>query len=114
MNALGHALRQGIAKEIAAAQSDPGVRAIALLAKGRSFPAGADISEFGKPPKEPMLPELCDQIEACPKPVVAGMHGTALGGGLAFSGSASFSALPERARSQAAYPSRSPAKGSIL
>ena len=82
VNALGHALRQAIADRITEAEADPEVRAILLLAEGRSFPAGADISEFGKPPREPVLPDLCDRIEACRKPVVAALHGTALGGGL--------------------------------
>ncbi len=52
------------------------------MARGRTFPAGADISEFGKPPQAPLLPDLCNLIEASTKPVVAGLHGTALGGGL--------------------------------
>jgi 3-hydroxyacyl-CoA dehydrogenase len=82
VNALGIGLRTGIAEGLAAANADPAVRAIAILARGHSFPAGADISEFGKPPQDPVLPDLCDLIEASSKPVVAGMHGTALGGGL--------------------------------
>ncbi|MDN5789073.1 enoyl-CoA hydratase/isomerase family protein, partial [Pseudorhodobacter sp.] len=82
VNALGHALRAALAGAIEAASLNPGVRAVALLAKGRTFPAGADISEFGKPPQPPLLPDLCKLVESCPKPVVAGLHGTALGGGL--------------------------------
>ena len=58
------------------------MHAIVILAKGRTFPAGADISEFGKPSQDPDLPTLCDLIEACDKPVIAAMHGTVLGGGL--------------------------------
>ena len=82
VNALGHALRCAIAARLGEAEADPEVRAILLLAEGRSFPAGADISEFGKPPRDPVLPDLCNRIEACAKPVIAALHGTALGGGL--------------------------------
>lgn len=82
VNALGHAVRQGLWDGIAAAESDAGVRAIVIRAEGRTFPAGADISEFGKPPADPWLPQVCDRIEACTKPVIAAIHGTALGGGL--------------------------------
>ncbi|MFN3824154.1 MAG: enoyl-CoA hydratase-related protein [Pseudorhodobacter sp.] len=82
VNALGHALRQAIADRLTEAEADPAVRAVMLLAEGRSFPAGADITEFGKPPRAPLLPDLCNRIEACAKPVIAALHGTALGGGL--------------------------------
>lgn len=82
VNALGHAVRQGLADGIAAAGADPAVRAVVIRAAGRTFPAGADISEFGRPPQVPLLPDLCNMIEACPKPVIAALHGTALGGGL--------------------------------
>ena len=82
VNALGHALRQAIADMLAEAARDPDVRGIAILAAGRTFPAGADIAEFGMPPRAPTLPDLCDMVEGCAKPVVAGLHGTVLGGGL--------------------------------
>src|SRR3712207_8386288 len=52
-----------------------------LICAGRTFIAGADIAEFGKPPKGVSLPEIEQQIEASPKPIVAAIHGTALGGG---------------------------------
>ncbi len=53
-----------------------------LICEGRTFIAGADITEFGKPPQAPWLPELVDIIENSSKPVIAAIHGTALGGGL--------------------------------
>lgn len=82
VNALGFGVRQGLAAGLAAASADPAIRAVAILARGRTFPVGADISEFDQPPQMPSLPDLCKMIEASPKPVVVGLHGTALGGGL--------------------------------
>lgn len=82
VNALGAAVRSALAQAISNANQAASVRSIVLLARGRTFPAGADISEFGKAPVDPQLPELCDLIEANAKPVVVGLHGTALGGGL--------------------------------
>jgi len=82
VNALGHAVRAGLVEAIGRAGQDAAVAAVVIRADGRTFPAGADISEFGKPPLEPLLPDVCAVIEACPKPVVAAIHGTALGGGL--------------------------------
>jgi 3-hydroxyacyl-CoA dehydrogenase len=64
-----------------AAEADADVTAIIILCEGRTFVAGADIREFGQPPGEPSLPALCQEIEACTKPVIAAIHGTALGGG---------------------------------
>jgi len=57
-------------------------QALVVMAEGRTFIAGADIREFGKPPQAPLLPDVISQLEACPKPLVASLHGTALGGGL--------------------------------
>ena len=82
VNALSAAVRDGIAAEIRAASADEAAQAIVLICEGRTFIAGADISEFGKPPKGMPLGEMIDLIEAAPKPVVAAIHGTALGGGL--------------------------------
>ncbi|PZN95478.1 MAG: 3-hydroxyacyl-CoA dehydrogenase, partial [Hyphomicrobiales bacterium] len=82
VNALGQALRANLARVIAEAGSDPAVAAIVIAAAGRAFIAGADISEFGKPPVAPFLPDLLDAIESCPKPIVAAIQGVALGGGL--------------------------------
>ena len=80
VNALSHAVRQGLYEAIAAAQTDAS-EAIVLVCEGRTFIAGADITEFGKPPTEPHLPELLNVIEDSKKPVIAAIHGTALGGG---------------------------------
>jgi len=82
VNALSADVRHDLAAAIQAAQSDPHVRAILLVGAGKNFIAGADIREFGKPPKPPALPDVCNQIEASDKPVVAVLHGAALGGGL--------------------------------
>jgi 3-hydroxyacyl-CoA dehydrogenase len=82
VNALSADVRRDLAAAIQAAQSDRQVRAILLVGAGKNFIAGADIREFGKPPKPPALPDVCNQIEASDKPVVAVLHGAALGGGL--------------------------------
>ena len=82
VNALSAAVRQGIVDGIARAVADPAVRGIVLACAGRTFIAGADITEFGRPPQEPSLHAVVRDIEASPKPVVAAIHGTALGGGL--------------------------------
>ncbi|CAB3625113.1 3-hydroxyacyl-CoA dehydrogenase [Achromobacter marplatensis] len=82
VNALSADVRHDLAAAIQAAQSDRQVRAILLVGAGKNFIAGADIREFGKPPKPPALPDVCNQIEASDKPVVAVLHGAALGGGL--------------------------------
>ena len=82
VNALGTAVRNGIAAAIRRAGDDPAVRAVVLICAGRTFFAGADISEFGKPPEGIALRDMIAAIEAAPKPVVAAIHGTALGGGL--------------------------------
>src|ERR687889_873202 len=82
VNALGAAVRQGLVDAIAAAEADEAVKAVVIACEGQTFFAGADITEFGKPPVMPWLPQVVDRIEACTKPVVAAIHGTALGGGL--------------------------------
>ena len=82
VNALSAAVREGIHKGIKAAIDDASVKAIVLICEGRTFIAGADISEFGSAPKGPSLFEAQSMIEDAPKPIIAAIHGTALGGGL--------------------------------
>ena len=82
VNALSHAVRSGLVECVHEAAMDPDVEAIVLICSGRTFIAGADISEFGKPPLEPHLPDVLEILDNCPKPIIAALHGTALGGGL--------------------------------
>lgn len=82
VNALSAAVRGGILECIKAAVADPAIKGIVLTCAGRTFIAGADITEFGKPPKPPALNDVLAEIENSPKPVIAAIHGTALGGGL--------------------------------
>ena len=81
VNALGHAVRQGLVAAIERFEADD-ARIAVILGEGRLFIGGADISEFGKPPADPWLPDVVNRIEAATKPVVAAIHGAALGGGL--------------------------------
>ena len=82
VNALGADVRAGLLAAIEAADADASVAAVLIAGSGRTFIGGADIREFGKPPLPPALPDVCNRIEACTKPVVAVIHGPALGGGL--------------------------------
>ncbi|MBO0333775.1 enoyl-CoA hydratase/isomerase family protein [Sneathiella sp. CAU 1612] len=82
VNALSQGVRAGIQGGIKAAVADDSVNAIVLACAGRTFIAGADITEFGKPPQEPGLNDVIATMESSTKPVVAAIHGTALGGGL--------------------------------
>jgi len=82
VNAMSHALRAALKAGLDSALADPEVAAVVIIGAGRSFIAGADIGEFGKPRAAPLTPALIATIEQAQKPVVAAMHGNALGGGL--------------------------------
>ncbi len=81
VNALGAAVRQGLEAGLKEAAADDGIKAVVIRCEGRTFFAGADITEFGRPMQEPGLPTVIDMIESSEKPVIAAIHGTALGGG---------------------------------
>jgi 3-hydroxyacyl-CoA dehydrogenase len=81
VNALKYEVRAGLTQALAHARDDDAVSAVVIACAGRTFFAGADITEFGKPPQAPSLHDVIAAIEAMPKPVVAALHGTALGGG---------------------------------
>ena len=82
VNALSANVREGLHDGVKSAIEDTGVDAIVIICEGRTFIAGADITEFGQAPKGPSLYDVQDMIENSTKPVVAAIHGTALGGGL--------------------------------
>lgn len=82
VNALSQSVRAGILEALDQAEADPAVKAIVLFGRGKAFIAGADIKEFGKPPKSPILPDVIQRLEQCDKSVIAVLHGVALGGGL--------------------------------
>ena len=82
VNALAAAVRDGIKQGVEAFGADPNIDAIVLIGGGRTFIAGADIREFGKPPQGANLNDVIATMENCPKIVVAALHGTPLGGGL--------------------------------
>ncbi|WP_034161277.1 3-hydroxyacyl-CoA dehydrogenase NAD-binding domain-containing protein [Sphingomonas sp. ERG5] len=81
VNALGAAVRQGLDAGLKEGLADASIKAMVIRCDGRTFFAGADITEFGQAMQEPGLPTLIEIIEASDKPVVAAIHGTALGGG---------------------------------
>ncbi|OIQ41056.1 MAG: 3-hydroxyacyl-CoA dehydrogenase [Roseobacter sp. MedPE-SWde] len=81
VNALGYDIREGLLAGIERAEKD-GAKAVLIYGDGRTYFAGADITEFGKPPRGIFLPDLCTRIESSPLLVVSALHGTALGGGL--------------------------------
>ncbi len=82
VNAASQGVRQGLLDAIGQLAADPALRSGVLIGAGSSFVAGADLREFGQPLQDPQLPEVLAAIEACAKPVLAALHGAALGGGL--------------------------------
>ena len=82
VNALSQPVRQGLADALATLAAAPEARAIILYCSGRTFIAGADINEFNLPPREPLLATVLALLDTISKPVLAAIHGTALGGGL--------------------------------
>ena len=82
VNALSQQVREGIVKGMKEASDNSAIKAVVLICEGKTFIAGADITEFGKPPQAPSLVDAEDAIENSSKPVIAAIHGTALGGGL--------------------------------
>ena len=82
VNALGAAVRQGLAAAIDQLEGEPELKGAVIAGSPKTFSGGADIKEFGQPPVEPLLPDLLMRIEQCKKPIVAAIEGTALGGGL--------------------------------
>jgi len=81
VNALSAKVRDGLRDGMVKAAADPAVKAVVLICAGRTFIAGADIAEFGKPFTGASLPDAQAALENCPMPVIAAIHGTALGGG---------------------------------
>lgn len=81
VNALSEAVRRGLMQCFKAALADPGIKAVVLICEGRTFIAGADLKEFGSARKGPSLLDILDLIEQAPIPIIAAIHGTALGGG---------------------------------
>lgn len=82
VNALSHAVRVALIATLKELFAAADVEAIVIACEGRTFIAGADIREFGKPPLDPDLPELVEFLDGAPKATIAAIHGTALGGGL--------------------------------
>ena len=82
VNALKHEVRAKLVDALGKAREDASIEAVVLTCAGRTFIAGADISEFGKPPRTPTTIDVITTIEPMSKPVIAAMHGTPLGGGL--------------------------------
>ncbi|KIC48670.1 hypothetical protein RA29_13270 [Tateyamaria sp. ANG-S1] len=74
MNAAGHAVTQGLWDAVAATEADPTVQAVVLTCAGRTFVAGADVREFGKPPVEPHLPDVILALERAAKPWITAIH----------------------------------------
>jgi len=82
VNALAHGVRAGLKAALERTASDPKLLALVILGGGRNFSAGADVREFGRPFEPPQLGEVIELTESLAKPVIAALHGSALGGGL--------------------------------
>jgi 3-hydroxyacyl-CoA dehydrogenase len=82
VNALSHSVRVGLLDQLPSLEADPAVKAILLVCTGSTFSAGADVREFGSPPKEPIMAIAMDALDRSSKLTVAAIHGQALGGGL--------------------------------
>ena len=98
VNAISEAVRKELFEMVGQLDADPEVRAAVLICAGRTFLAGADVREFGKPPVEPHLPDVVDRIEGAEKPWVAAIHGAALGGGFEIAMGCRFRVAVESAR----------------
>ena len=82
VNSLSWHVREGLKAGFEEGLADDGIKAMVLRCDGRTFIAGADITEFGKPPRGPDFNEVLNAMESATKPIIAAIHGTALGGGL--------------------------------
>jgi 3-hydroxyacyl-CoA dehydrogenase len=82
VNATSQSVRQALSAAVRQTSSDPNVRAVVLCCAGKTFVAGADVTEFDKPPIPPHLPDVIALIETADKPWIAALHGSVLGGGL--------------------------------
>jgi 3-hydroxyacyl-CoA dehydrogenase len=82
INATSHTVRSGIVDALDQIDANDDIRAAILICDGKTFIAGADVNEFGQPPKSPILPDVIKRLEAATKPIIAAIHGHALGGGL--------------------------------
>lgn len=97
VNALSHAVRLGIVDALQSAEANE-IDSVIIICAGRTFFSGADISEFGKPPKSPTLQDVIAAIEDCSKPVIAAIHGQALGGGFELALACDYRVLDAAAR----------------
>src|ERR1700747_3879938 len=79
VNALKHEVRAGLTEALRRTREDAAIKGVVIACDGRTFFAGADITEFGKPPQAPGLGEVIATLDEMPKPVVAALHGTAFG-----------------------------------